>query len=611
MDYERKETAVMKKRILSFVLMLAVVVSTAVVPAAANVEASGVCGEHLTWVLDDDGVLTISGTGDMTDYASIDFYKIPWYSKRSSIKKVIIEEDVTSIGANVFCACSNLTSVEIPDGVTRIGYYAFSGCSSLTSIDIPSSVTSIGYNAFGYCSSLTSITVPNGVKTITYSAFYNCSSLTSIDIPSSVTFIDMYAFYGCSSLTDVYYSSSEEKWATININIINEPLTKATIHYNSTIRVFYDDKRMSFDQDPVEVDGRVLVPMRAIFEAMGAEVTWYDETQTVVAKQDNIRVTMAIGRTSLLYTDGDTEKTIGLDVAPQLINDYTMVPVRAVAEAFLAEVEWNDNKQAVYITSNEVERAALVIANTDFNSAETAAAFKTSASNAVDAFGALGVEDIEYHTCEAMLTDATFTNLLTRYFSEKDDNDISFIYYSGHSYYTEEDEDGNIGGFTTGLYNAYGGVVSFGAFYDIVRNNVQGRVVIFYDGCFAGTMIDEANLTERIKIIGSSASGEETKDYYVNRLNSTFELAQLVQSGERCSLFSLALYNAAINKSDTDSNENDKITFSELTTYIENDVADMADRADSYFKVSYDDVYSEVVCYPANDSIVLFDLSDD
>ena len=124
----------------------------------------------------------------------------PATQKKDSVKKVVIEDGVTSIGNYAFTYCVSLTSITIPDSVTSIGYYAFFYCKSLTSITISDSVTSIGNDAFFYCRSLTSITIPDSVTSIGNDAFSNCRSLTSITIPDSVTSIGNDAFYGCSSL---------------------------------------------------------------------------------------------------------------------------------------------------------------------------------------------------------------------------------------------------------------------------------------------------------------------------------------------------------------------------------------------------------------------------
>ena len=186
----------MKQKLLTLFLALAASVGTLFAQ-------SGTCGDNLTWTLS-SGTLTISGTGAMTNYTysnSSGKPNTPWYSYNSSIKTVIIEDGVASIGNYAFYFCTNLTSVTIPNSVTSIGEYAFYYCSSLTSITIPNSVSSIGNYAFSSCSNLTSITIPNSVTTIGNHAFDGCSSLTSITIPNSVTSIENYAFGYCSSLT--------------------------------------------------------------------------------------------------------------------------------------------------------------------------------------------------------------------------------------------------------------------------------------------------------------------------------------------------------------------------------------------------------------------------
>ena len=159
---------------------------------------------NLTWKLDADGTLTISGTGAMKNYDYND-NPSPVYNN-SNVKKVVIEDGVTSIGNSAFNECISLTSITIPDSVTSIGAYAFQSCSNLTSITIPDSVTSIGASAFNSCSGLTSITIPDSVTSIGNFAFSYCISLTSITIPDSVTSIGSYAFYNCKNLTTISLS---------------------------------------------------------------------------------------------------------------------------------------------------------------------------------------------------------------------------------------------------------------------------------------------------------------------------------------------------------------------------------------------------------------------
>lgn len=207
---------------------------------AASAASSGNCGDNgsnVTWSLDDDGTLTISGSGKIEDYRSdIDQ---PWYSNRSDITSVVIEPGVTSIGSLAFYECSNLTSITIPSGFISIGDYAFWNCTGLTSITIQNGVTSIGTGAFWNCTGLTSITIPSSVTSIGVNVFYNCTGLTDITvdsnnssfcsesgvlfnkdkttliyyplgkndssytIPDGVTVIEQYAFYCNSKLTSV------------------------------------------------------------------------------------------------------------------------------------------------------------------------------------------------------------------------------------------------------------------------------------------------------------------------------------------------------------------------------------------------------------------------
>ena len=224
----------MKKNsfIVCLLLCMVLCLGFTVTSMAATVE-SGVCGENLTWDLDDTGKLTIEGTGAMTDWASST--KVPWYAKRSSIKTVVIGNSVTSIGEGAFYSCDSLTSITMGNSVTSIGERAFCYCYSLTSITMGNSVTSIGEGAFGYCDSLTSITMGNSVTSIGERAFYYCESLTSITMGNSVTSIGERAFYDCDSLTDVYYDGSEEEWGKISIGSDNDGLTDATIHFLKTI----------------------------------------------------------------------------------------------------------------------------------------------------------------------------------------------------------------------------------------------------------------------------------------------------------------------------------------------------------------------------------------
>ena len=216
-----------------------------------NIVASGKCGDNLTWVLTNDGTLTISGTGTMTNYYGA---SAPWWDYRENITSVIMREGVMTIGDCTFYGCNRLENVEVPETVTRIGRLAFGYCRALTGIEIPSAVRNIGEEAFEACNSLADITIPLGVEKIEQRAFEGCTSLIKIVIPSSVTSIEGAAFafceylteitmplsvtsikgaafYNCKRLKDVFYVGTKYQWKAIEVNNReNKALIESTIH---------------------------------------------------------------------------------------------------------------------------------------------------------------------------------------------------------------------------------------------------------------------------------------------------------------------------------------------------------------------------------------------
>ena len=159
--------------------------------------ASGTCGaanaQDLLWTLDEDGTLTFRGSGPMKDYETTSkmvsymtfhyYTTAPWMKYRDTIRRVVIPEGVTRIGAHAFYGAYSdfqfsFNSVTIADSVTSIGDRAFIGCNYLERANLPNDLTEIGASAFSGCSRLTSLTVPQSVTKIGESAFSGCSRLT-------------------------------------------------------------------------------------------------------------------------------------------------------------------------------------------------------------------------------------------------------------------------------------------------------------------------------------------------------------------------------------------------------------------------------------------------
>lgn len=142
-------------------------------------------------------------------------------------------------------------------------------------------------------------------------------------------------------------NASLDRIATnINVEVIpcKEPDSiplepQITVKINGMVQVY--------DQPPVIRQGRTLVPLRGIFEAMGASVSWDGNSQTVTAIKDNTSIKMKIGNSTALKNGSE----IFLDVPAELINDRTMVPVRFVSESLRAKVDWDGMTNTVLITT--------------------------------------------------------------------------------------------------------------------------------------------------------------------------------------------------------------------------------------------------------------------
>ncbi len=158
-----------------------------------------------------DGVLTVSGKGAMPNYISKT--ASPWNSKKDEIKKIIIEEGITSIGNYAFYGCTGVTEISLPNSLLTIGTTAFADNQSLAKLVIPDSVTKIGKAAFANTYKLTDIQLGQKLQTIDAYAFQGCA-VTEITIPSSVSSISELAFYGATSLRSIYVDSENSNYTS-------------------------------------------------------------------------------------------------------------------------------------------------------------------------------------------------------------------------------------------------------------------------------------------------------------------------------------------------------------------------------------------------------------
>ena len=246
---------------------------------AADLIDSGTCGKNATWELYKDGTLYIKGTGAMQDYnwnynetTKIVTTGAPWHDSHSaSVKKLVVEDGITSIGNEAFSDCESLVSAELAEGITSIGDGTFTACRDLEKINIPNSVTSIGYDAFYSCWALPSLelpsglsklessavsftaikelTVPHGVKVVdSYLAAYN-DNLTTVTLEEGVEEIWHRAFWGCEKLNNITIPRSVKKiegeafleCTSLKSVTISKNCNVASNAFPSTVQINYYD----------------------------------------------------------------------------------------------------------------------------------------------------------------------------------------------------------------------------------------------------------------------------------------------------------------------------------------------------------------------------------
>ena len=263
----------MKKRFVSLLLAISMIFSlmpVSAVTAFAESENggevttvdSGYCGadnggENLRWTLDNNGVLTISGSGAMKDYTWDENVRLDWYVRKKDIRSVVLDNRITHIGDYAFDKCTNIESVRytgytgnagvaLPESVTTIGVHAFSDTGVTGTLKLPEHLTEIDSSAFYHCGKLNGeLKLPDTVKEIGGFAFNSCGFTGKLELPASLEKIGNDAFESCSGLTGKLTFPS--KMNEIDFSIFHETgITEVVIPSSiKTVRDFAFDSCMN------------------------------------------------------------------------------------------------------------------------------------------------------------------------------------------------------------------------------------------------------------------------------------------------------------------------------------------------------------------------------
>lgn len=196
---------------------------------------------------------------------------------------------------------------------------------------IDEGITEIGSLVFNtsHTTLLKNVYIANSVEKISEEAFYKQYSKLE---PRLVKNDDITIYAESGSYAEKYAKEYEIDFVALDSG-------------EKEITVSVNGNEVIFDQAPIIENGRTLVPLRAIFEALGAEVYWDQNEQKVTAEKDGTVIELVIGSNVMIVDDEEAE----LDIAAKLVNERTMVPARAVAEAFGCEVTWDNENRAVII----------------------------------------------------------------------------------------------------------------------------------------------------------------------------------------------------------------------------------------------------------------------
>lgn len=287
------------KRIFSGLLvlcMLAALLPTMTVFASEVVD-SGACGENLTWSLDSDGTLTVSGTGDMTS--------APWSSHQGDIKKVVFDDGVTSICDEAFGAFS-IEVIEFADSIKTIGNDAFYS-THIKELNLPSELISIGQWAFDNCQELKNVIAKDKLQEIKSGAFSNCSSLTAFNVPKSVTSISLNAFSNCTSLSAINVDSENLTYSSVDGVLYNKEKTELILYIDRP------DRKTFNVLASVEKIGYTTLANCQNLNAITVEVgnkNFYSENGILFDK-NNVIYTYPAGKTDTNYIIPDKVYNIG------------------------------------------------------------------------------------------------------------------------------------------------------------------------------------------------------------------------------------------------------------------------------------------------------------
>ena len=377
---------------------------------------SGSCGDEMNWELNSSGVMHISGTGNMRDYYTefetdvrkaesdgasaentpvwTDYY--PWFKNNNprAITSIIIDEGINSVSESAFGG-TNVSALIIPDSVRELGMGAFSGSQSLKGLVLPDSMETVP-KAFAACESLEYVHLPNKASVISQDAFYGSYSLKHIYLPNSIKEIGLGAFENCAALDEIILPDNLEKIDELafafcdNLKKVSFPKGLKEIGKDaftgcySLSEIYIPDGTEKIGRSAFAVEDKnkisgirtVYIPQsvtsidKYAFNSEDVIYGFKNSAAESFAKENGnkfvaVTESMYIAPTNInnnidVLNDGNiinvsaAGKNIKwVDAQPFIDeNGRTQIPVRAVAEAMGAKVDWDNDTNTATVTKD-------------------------------------------------------------------------------------------------------------------------------------------------------------------------------------------------------------------------------------------------------------------
>ena len=347
----------MKNKFISVLLIMLMLMQSVVFAK------TGSMNENISWDFN-EGVLKISGHGEMPDFKNAD--ENPLKDIKDEVKKIVISEGITHIGNWNFADFKNAEEIIFPNSLEVVGERAFYNCSSIRILTLPEGVKEIKEGAFNSATSIVRINLPKSLEKIKNSAFMNLPKLTAITIPQNVKSVGKWAFFGCTSLSGIYITGGVfEMGSYVFADIADE----YTIFLENKSSDEWIEKEYFEEENVLIYKSELFIPVYMndsqinfdsapviIEDRTLVPVRAIFEAMDVEVKWDEKERKVTAIKDDITVTIKIDEnvmykngKEIIIDVPAAIINSRTYVPARAVSEAFDAKVIWNNTERAVYI----------------------------------------------------------------------------------------------------------------------------------------------------------------------------------------------------------------------------------------------------------------------